>query len=344
MMAVVVERRPTRIADRIQAWVFGCPLWILAAVAITIPAILYGIHGTYGVDVLAHIAPDPMRPFYPEHYLMGSPLGFWLQWALRITSTPAYVAMHLVMLIAAVVGSTLMLRRYWSDTAARYGLMAWVCSPLSAIETTALGQPDASTLFATAAIIAGPTGWCLVGGVLLGFNHFEQGVFIVAFVLVLRWHVAGRWERSGFATLAGMAAGKALLEWYHHAAGVEIDGRLEMARDLVAWDSVSGFSDVALAATWSVYGTIWVAVIWAVRQEAWRFLVLTFVALPPVIVTLDTTRVWALLTWPVVLALCYWVTQRDSVQVRRVALCLVLLACVIPRANVWSGGAFIAGR
>lgn len=337
-MGVAETTIQTRPATRAADWIFTTPLPIITAAVITLPAVLYGISGTVGVNTISRIAPDPMHPTYKAHYLLGSPLGFWAQWALQVDSPDGYVLMHFAALIAAIIGSTLMLRHYWSETAARYMLIAWTLSPLSAIETGSLGQPDPSTIFAAAAIIAGPAGWCVVGGMLLGFNHFEQGVFITAFAGVLR---PGRSWSTAVAAISGLIAGKILLEWYHHAAGIVGDARLDMARSGGSWEP---FARQAVAVTWSVYGLMWVAVLWAAREGARRFLIVTGVAMLPVLFTTDLTRVWALLTWPAVLALCYWITERDSPQVRRAALWLLVAAVVIPRANVWTGGQVITAK
>lgn len=336
---------PRRGLEPVTRVLFESPLWALGAGTLCLSGLLNGVYRAPNASVIASIAADPFSP--PElgrgSFLLSSPLGPLVSWAIGARDDASFLFVQGVLTVLAVIGVAHLVRRWHGDTVARLLLIALFCSPLSNLLVGWIGQPDPFTVAGATLVVAGPRWACLVGGLTLGFNHFEQGVFIVGAAAVLR-----RADAPVLVALAGLGAGKLGLEGFH--AAFDIDA----SEDRLAYLRAAGIERHLIATftnlptlVFSVLGVMWAPFLWFLtnveRRRALTVGVLQFGLLVPVALTFDSSRVWALVSWPVVVH----VLMRLALDVPRERLqlsstVLFLTAVVVPRVIVWEGNVVVS--
>lgn len=342
MKAVVDTQRRLQPVARV---LFESPLWALAAGVLCLSGLLNGVYRAPNASVIASIAADPFSP--PElgrgSFLLSSPLGPLVSWAVGAREDTSFLIVQGVLTAVAVMGVAYLMRRWHGDVVARLFLVALFCSPLSNLLVGWIGQPDPFTLVSATLLVAGPRWACLAGGLALGFNHFEQGAFIVAAAVMLR-----RADRSVMAALVGLGAGKLGLMGFH--AALDIDA----GADRIAYLRAAGMERYLVATfanlptlVFSVLGVMWAPFLWfllhAERRRALTVGALQFALLAPVALTLDSTRVWALMSWPVVVhVLLSMVVVVERECLRLWSTLLFLTAVVVPRVVVWEGSVVVS--
>lgn len=325
---------------------FRLPLWALGGLLLVISALKNGIWHTPNLVVFLEIVrhfPDPPPPG-PGAYLLSSPLGPAVASALHLDGALAFVLLHLGVVLLSSFGLVLLVRRRFGDLAARVTLVALFCSPLSNLLLTWLGQPDAFT-FATASalvVLQSPL-LLLAAAAVLGVNHFEQGVFIVVAAAALRVNEERR-NAVAFAgaMVLGLVAGRLALLAYHHRYAITSGGvRWDVATTLGLSTFFAGFAKNFPAWLFSIFNALWVfltAVYLRHRRELLVPLGLLVAFVLPALLSFDQTRVYALVTWPVVLWTVLWACRNEEeALIRRLATIAVLLGLLLPRAMVWEG-------
>jgi hypothetical protein len=331
-----------RATDRVAGWLFTTPLWILNAAAIAVTVAWFGLAFTDNESAWRSVAVDPFTQHStgPATYVYNSPIGPAITWLLTDSSKEAWRLVHLLLAVAAIYTTVYLVRRWRGDLIARLVLLAWFCSPLANLTVTWIGQPDPVTILAATMITLGPSWACLTGGALLGFNHFEQGVFIAAAAIILRVAVQHQPRRCASFIAGGILGGRAALWLVHTVNGMNTGGaRLGYIVDHGAGDYLRATGHNLPALIFSVYAALWIPVAMWMRDlpaRETRVAVGVQVGLFAVtVLTLDVTRVAALITWPVVLTVAVWAATRPSV--RRDATILIGIALIVPRVTVTWG-------
>lgn len=303
-----------------------------------VSALLWGVEPTSSIGQVAAVASDPFSRTFDTHlWIYQSPVGPMAAWVVGLDSQQGLMLVHLAATFGVLVGCSAAVARWVSDTAGRLFLAAFFCSPQALLATTALGRFDIVTVGAATLVVVGP-GWVVgVAALALGFNHFEQGVFIVTGAGAV-WWVMGRPVRRLLAiAVVGVFAGKTVLTVYLRLSGIDVGNeRLDFVRDHGAMTFVDAWRGNVPALLWSVFGVMWFAVAFAWREWSStqrRSLAVAFGALTmPVLITLDLTRVYSLVTWPLVMFLVWWFgTGRSSVDVRRWTVPVLIVGLFIPR-------------
>lgn len=343
-----VGSHPESILGRAERWLFTMPLAVLALAAVLAARLLYGYHQIResAMAQVANVAHDPFHQLEPTAtWLYQQPVGTMLAWSIGATSPSGIARVHFAVTLIVVVGCSLLVGRWVSDTAARLFVVAWWCSPQSAASVAGLGLFDILTVGGlTVAMIAPTTATCFAVGAFLGFQNFEQAVF--ALVAVGLFRIRLRHERPGLVlwTFGGLVVGRVILAAYLAASHIPANGRIDFLRD--HWGDLSEGYDhgrLLLRLVWAVYNVLWVAIIWQLRQRpkdqietvALAQLWLTI----PVLLTFDLSRVYRNLTWPIVVLVVLWCAEhRDQRIVRRGAVWLVVAACFVPRTELWHAG------
>lgn len=333
--------------DRIGGALFRLPLWGLGLLLTVVAVAKNGIWYNPALDAFLEISrqfPEPPN-LGPGAYLLSSPLGPAIAWLLHLDGALAFVVLHLAVLLASAGGLVLLVRRRFGVLAAQVTMVALFCSPLSNLLLTWLGQPDPFTFAGASGLVVlqSPVG-LFVAALMLGVNHFEQGVFMVLAAFVLRLKDDGRRALFRIGAIGvGICAGKLALQAYHHRYGITSGGdRLAYAT------TASGFRrffDLFAMnfPTWlfSVFNAMWLflaAVYLRHRRELLVALGLLVLFVIPAVLALDETRVYALITWPVVLWVVLWICcNEDEMLVRRLATVTLLLGVLLPRVIVWEG-------
>ena len=322
--------------------------------------------------IARHLGADPFTGAGESDYLLSN---LALPVLARMTGTTAphrYAALHLVVLVVGL-GVCVGLAQHRHGYRTARTLLAFVAvSPGVTVVMQWLGQPDALTFPLAIATVLVRRRVTFVGlAVLLGLNHPEQAVLIVAVAAVVRV-LLGRSERPAASTparpvwlegaielglgWAGVLVGRAVTELYLRLADIGTgqvrSDYLSLGREVL----VEHHGRAPLALVYLLWGPMWLVLVAIVvrlvlRRRSgdpaptagrdWAVLGgLALVALLPVAITLDETRVYAMLTAPVLAAAAVLSTRElraVSVTLQRVgAAVLLVFTLVVP-------GGFTAG-
>ena len=166
----------------------------------------------------------------------------------------------------------------------------------------------------------------------LALANFEQSVFIVVLLMLIAVAgLHGSWRRYA-CVVGGLAAGRiALGIWLRHN-GVRY-GRIDYQRQrsLDFWLTAARRSWLLLLL--SLVGAA-VLIVWCIasggRRQSYLLLIALLVALVSMILGADETRIYAVTTWPPLLALLLSETVRDPERMRGVIRPTIALAALVP--------------
>jgi hypothetical protein len=276
---------------------------------------------------------------------LWSPLGPIVARVLGIHSVDAFAILHGCVILLAFLMLAIGVRRTRGQLAMRVALIAFVTLPVSVVLQAWVGSYDAWVFVAATAIVVCP--WravALVAGFALALANFEQGLAIVVLLTVIALAgVEGSVARCGTAVV-GLGSGRAALGVWLSKHGVH-HGRLDYVRHF-GFRYLSSVSErhwglLALGLV-GVGLPLVAAVASSGRREGLLTLTVLVVALAPMLVSTDETRVYALITWPPLLALALGAVRRHPARIARVLRPTVGLAVIIPGWFVWFGRPFLA--
>ncbi len=290
-----------------------------------------------------------------EQYLNYSYLGPLLGHALGTNaSTQSYVLMHFFLWLAGTAGILQMFRKKFGDDLGRYAGLALVGLPITTTCLVWLGNSDvfvflgASVLFLTSSWLV-----ALLAGLLLGVAHFEQTALILLLLLLPAWLLkkpAVLSARLLLLGLAGAVAGRLLLQGWFYLE------HIHLAMDRVNYVLTAGDSQFAFALAahfgvllLSLFGAFWPYLVFRLealresdRRPFWGVVVALLLAAAVLGVVLDSTRIFALLSWPLFLLLLPGMLDegRRRDELRKIFLACALAAILFPPLMVWSGQIF----
>ena len=288
-----------------------------------------------------------------RHYLMYSLLGPVLGAATGLNrNIPVFAGLHLALLLGGLAALTRLVERRHGAPAARAVLLTFFATSLPNVLFTWIGYDILSFVLTCGIVLALRRPWVLaVLGVLLGVNHFYQGVFVLGALAVWTWADPARrgWRdvpRVAVPLALGLCAGWALVLAHLHRHGLsDIPGRVDYNREVTfARFVISALNNPQLTA-FSTFSVGWLLVAVLLRaargsRVAVGFgLVLAVDALAMLRLT-DHTRILNLLLWPFLLA---WVLHDQSAPERQAArrpvfAALLWLTLLVPKVIVWEGG------
>jgi hypothetical protein len=349
-VTAIAEPTRTRPVDKIAGWLFTTPLWVLVAAAFAVSVVLHGLGAAPHIAWIETVSRDPFTDQLGNgSWVYSSPLGPLIGWATGVQNITGLTWLGFLWNIAAIMLTVYAVAVWRTETAGRMTAVAFFCSPVSNLSTTWLGQTDTFTVLAATLVTIGPVWAAGAGGVLLGFNHFEQGVFIVAAAAIIRLAVWRRRDRRPVvAMIGGLAVGRVLLWVYHDLSNIDAGSA---RKDFVEAQGVSGFVEVwrgdLPTLIFSVYNVAWIAVIAMIRdvnpRTRWTLIALQAALTVPVLLTFDMTRVYALVTWPILIATCVWAANHtDEAKMRQWTVYLAGLALVVPHIMFWYEGVYVS--
>jgi len=301
------------------------------------------------------------QPFQGERtadYLLTNLSMPSLARALGQTDPHAYARLHLVVLVVGLAGCVALAYRNRGYLTSRTLTVLGAAAPGVTVALQWLGQPDALMFpvgLALALVRSRNAVFALA--FVAGATHPEQAVFMAAVAVGARaaleladqGGVQGRRVVvEGLTALAGVVAARVVVQWYLWAADITIrnprSSYVELGADLFWRHHTQGPWQLV----YLLWGPLWAVVLavgvwrWRTRGDgagrAWVVLaVLAVLALVPVAVTLDETRVYAMLTAPLVAATAVLLARQWSARtLLRAGLALLALTLVVP-------GGFTAG-
>jgi hypothetical protein len=277
---------------------------------------------------------DPFSDASTSDYLLTNLSLPTLAHVVGMTDPHRYALLHLIVLLVGCTACVVLAQRQFGYRAARTLLVLLAASPGVTVVFQWLGQPDALTFPLGIALVLVQRRRSFVAlAVLAGLTHPEQAVLVVACAAVVRglvtppgtyfdlpvarppWKkVPGLVGGDLFGGLLGVVAARAVVELYLRGFDIGL-GRprsdyLRLGADVLA----EHHGRAPWSLVYLLWGPLWLVVVAVVvlrllaagrpgaDRYAWSWLVLgalSLVALVPVAVTLDETRVYAVLTAPV---------------------------------------------
>lgn len=338
----------------LERWLFEVDRRVLFAIALGIAAIMDGVFVTPNIEDWLAVAQSPFStPDFSNplnSYIMSSPLpavfagllGADRHWAV-------FGAFHLLLLVT-VVWLTMRAASHVHPDADRLVLAVFIAAPISTVTLTWLGQPDPLVIGLGSALVflRRPIPLALVG-ILLGLSSFEQGAFIVLSVGLVAAPLLGAvWWRHTLASGIGILVGRAAFTLYHAAFDIEQattrydwireNGLTAPIRSAISWWPFLLFS--LFSAAWILVGSwFWIGrdLGAPLKRVAAAFLVAFLVAM----LAYDQTRVFSIISWPILLAMACWTASRfDPVKVRHLTTLSLGAGLLIPTVLVGVGGLY----
>lgn len=341
------------LTTRLAGWVLDSPRWKYLTVLFVVMFLKTGL--TFVAPALVVIAQHPFEnPFENpyEHYLYWSWLGPYLAHLIGATTPVTFTVFYLVF---SVLFTALMVNWFFTrldEHHARVAVLLFALLPMSATSYYWIFT-DSLTLFLLACTLYFPRQHVVVFliGVCLGMQHAEQAAFgAAAATFVLAWTgrrggtTAYHWTWA-LALLVGVIAGRiALMMIFAH-----LDVRVNSGRWywlVKAWQvMLRRFLYSYHVAIFSAFGVGWLVMLQFVRRRTAGALPVA-VALLGVLLLMpisdDPTRVFAIVSFPVLCA-CVLIDREFLATLKRETIGLLLLLwLLVPWTFVWKGKSLVS--
>ena len=319
------QRWTQRIAGGFERFLFNSPTWAYIATIHMLMLVKTGLWAMPNLLLVRQIAANPfVNPFADPfaHYLFWNWLAPWLAWLIGATGETSFFVFNLAFLIAFNAGVVWLLWRDLPPRSARLSLLAFAAIPVSTTVWFWLST-DALTLCLLLAAIVWRRQWLLmpVIGVMLGMQHFEQGLLAALLVLSVavlnngRRNFLGRNDdadrypfpiRNVIGLAVGTVIGKFILVALiaHYGIAVNPGRSLYLAKYWRIY--VAQFFSTVPFAAWSVFGVGWLLVARFLDRDRKAHVTAFTIVLGLALLVLlplmgDKTRVIAIVTFPVVM-------------------------------------------
>ena len=335
------------VASSVLGWPF--PITIGSIALWTLVKNGFGVYPASVLELdIASALPNAITLHPDAQYLMYSLAGPVLARILGVTSIQGWVVLHAIVLATTFVALILTIRNRRGERAARISAVTLCSSAVPAVLLQWVGSYDAFT-FALGSFLVVVESWpaLLLVSVGLGMFHFEQGAVIVGLLVLLG--ASRRWSRLqlGLTTVSGLFLGKLVLTVY--LSGLGIGATQARLQYMLGGPMPSGnYLQMALnnfpTLLYSVLGGAWFWLIVAVLivGRDWKDMRLVPVALAlgflPALLTHDQTRVYAMVTAPVLLYTALLVDDHGSADEVDLVVSTALISLVVaPAVIVWEG-------
>ncbi len=341
--------------------------WWFLSVAVAL--VHNGLWSTPNLETFAGAAAafpaSPGSAGSPGDYVLATVSTISVAGLLGWTEPHEFARAHLLLVVAGSGAITWLAWRRGGLALARAVSVVLAASPLVTVSLQWLGQPDPLTGGCALAAVLVRRRWAVAALALVaGLTHPEQAVLAFAGVVAVRWawppdpdgtepctrSGARRVAVDAAAALGSVVVGAVLGRVWIAAAGVTISrSRVEYLEvGLPAFAEHHLTEPVALA--WSLLGPLWILVAVLVvgvlagwwradggRRPAWTALGVLVAALPAVFITLDETRVFAVVTASTLAVLGWFLSRVPTRSARGLAAGLLVFTAIVP--GVFSTGA-----
>lgn len=336
-------------------------LAVVALVALTVGRAGLGFEGdgTTWIE-LVRAFPEPL-----DDYRSNSVTGTALARLVGVDSIDGWIALHLVVLLLAVVvvGRVIVDRFPTGEGRALAAIWVALGSAAPAL-TQKVGSYDPYVVLGVVLVTWGRRRWAaVVGGVLIGATSAEQGIIGIVGAVVVAAALAddvgdgvlGRLRRVtvlpvlGVGVAAVAATRLALVAWYR-ATGATVPSRADVLGSFLG-ESLANAATAGLAGVYAWLGLGWGLVVLAPLALRWTrgqtvAVLAGLVALPAAVTvaTLDGTRVFAMVSLPAYLVLLGRLVDAvgegavERTFVRRATVAALLAAPLLPALLTSPGG------
>lgn len=344
----------------------SAPWWRLGlwwAVSVLVALVHNGLWATPNLGFMAHIAQNPGTNPFPESlpgdYLLTSLSMPSLASILGQTQPHEVARLHLMVLLIAWAGAVGLARHRFGHPVARNLTVLLAASPVVTVSMQWLGQPDPVTAMCGIAMVLVRRRWAVFAfGVIASLTHPEQAIFMAPVAGAMRALLPSeasedatrRWRygaaRSVAAAVGGVIMGRFVTQVWFWATDITLNvSRREFIDSGLGtfWDHHTQQPGLLV---WSLWGPLWLVAFALVvlrtpdrrgplpvnaRRAALGTSALALLALLPVFLTLDETRVYAVLSAPILAGAAVWLSCLVSeVSAVRGAAALLVVTAVIP--------------
>lgn len=339
-------------------WLGRSRFWLLFLGLLFLAVIFINGIGIVPEEPYRRLAENPFvtrTDIHFNNYWQENPLLPLLAHTLRLTAPAAFNILCFVILTGAFLSSALFARSRWDSAPALIFSTLLITSPLTTVTLTWLGTPDGLTFLLTVPFLFVRSSLLFFPLALLGAANHPAFMIAALEVLALRWAARdGVGFRQLLSAAIGLAAGYGLVRWFLAVNQIEIVSRVDFMRlmDLGEWLKMNALNfPMSLASLFNIHWLILVICLamFFKRDRVFYSLVPAFLLVNYAFTffTLDTTRIFSLLSWGVLFACMFHSytlarAEKDAnPQVERQflqALVVVgLVSLVAPRYFSWTG-------
>jgi len=339
-------------ADRIVGRAAARRYWPICAALTIVAASCNGLgrvpgddHRLYALKLFTPAASDGSADRF--HQDIALPL---LARGLGATSPHAFFFLCLAIVLGTLAALAWRFRATLEPDAAVILFALVVAHPVVTILLSWIGEPDGITFATTALVLLSGSPVAIGAAAAVGAANHTMAIVSLPIALVIRWAGGERVSAAhALALLVGLIGGLILVGQFLAAQHLVAGSRLEFVRDIGFgyWIKQSlGSLPIML---WSLHGGVWFALIlsaWLMWETNRAYVLVQAaamgVAFLAAIVSLDTTRVFALLAWAPAVHLVLTAWRRESegtarATLRRALVVAALVALTTPRLFVWEG-------
>ena len=244
------------------------------------------------------------------------------------------------------------------DLIARFLIFAFFLSPISNVIFTWLGTPDSYTIILSLLLLIMRDRKVIVflSSFLLGINHFEQGILILAIISLFHFLTVEKRDRSFFPfileAILSLFLGRFCLELYFSFNNFNIQySRFLYIQNVgflkYLYSTLGNFP----ALIYSLYNNLIFFIIGILtfykKREYWvAFIVCSLFAFGVILFTLDQTRVFSIITFPVVYMILSKMNFQSSsmlanqIFVKKAISIIIIISIFTPRIVIWSGNLY----
>ena len=335
--------------NKLEKFIFESPLWLFCLCLFLLIFFKIGFWYIPNLELSHQISLDPFRnPFEDPnaHYLMSTWLSPFLAWVFGIKTWFKFFLLHLFFCLVFSLVYVLTVTKRFQGEQARVSLICLIILPVSGTIFYWIG-PDALTILLILLIFCfGKYLFiCFSLSVLLGFQHFEQGV-LGASALLLGILINNRFALKNsyttkFYTLffLGIITGKIFQTILFNYLEFNLNSGRAFWLQNHYISLMNQFIFNFQFILWSTIGLGWLLVIQYIEitKKYWGFLVslLTLLFLLPIVQ--DQTRVLSIMLFPLFLNYCLFNSDFLKSVSRTQCASLFLLWLIIPWGWVFSG-------
>ena len=335
-------------------------LSVLSLLCLTYVVLIYGL-GVVPYNALYLVSKNPFVNIFPDHpkglYLYDSILIPFITYFTGLNkNVTVFLLFNFLIIIVAVILFILLVKKNYGRDPAKISLFLFLLNPLSNVLFTWLGYYDSATFFLQVCLLFSSH---ILPLFLIGFlgslNHFPIMLFSGITVLVFQGYSQAKsvnLYKLLLSYLIGLGFGYFFLKTYQNYfdLGITLD-RLGHVKEIGLKEFTIYILNNSLTWLFSLYNVLWIVVIFISHYLAhnckrlfYIFLGSNILYLCLTIVVLDSTRVFSLLSFPLLVSALLYVQnqiknqdQTTYLSLRQFLSGLITVGLFIPRLVIWQG-------
>jgi hypothetical protein len=332
--------------------------WLAALGLVFIGVILINGIGIVPEEPYQRLAENPFitrTDIHFNNYWQENPLLPIIAFYLGLSSPTAFKILCFVILMGAVLLFALLSSRRWGSAPALILSTLLIISPLMTVMLTWLGTPDGLTVALTVPFLFTQSSLLVFFLSILGATNHPSFMIAVIEILMLRWVAKDGIKIKHVLTAAsGLAIGYGLTWWFLIANRIEVVSRVDfmLLKDMGEWLKMNA-SNFPISA-FSLFNILWLVLLLCLvmffkRDRNFYSLVLLILLVNYgfTFFTLDTTRIFSLLSWGVLFECMFYSYKlagaergKDIAVQKQFLQSLILVAIasfIAPRYFSWVG-------